>query len=174
MSRSMAPVIRTMRTEDAVAVLRVYQEGIDSGHATFQDSAGTWASWDAGHLSQCRLVAEIDGGPAGWAGLSAVSNRCVYAGVAEVSIYVAGRAARDGVGRMLLEALVRASEAAQIWTLHAGIFPENTASLNLHQRCGFRVVGTQARLGRMSYGPFAGRWRDVVLLERRSEIVGTD
>ena len=124
-------------------------------------------AWDAAHLPEPRLVARLDGAIAGWAALSAVSGRCVYGGVAEVSVYVAAGSAGRGVGRRLLSELVRLSEEAGIWTLQAGIFPENTASLALHERCGFRVVGRRERLGCQN-----GVWRDVVLVERRSATVG--
>ncbi|MEL6875984.1 MAG: N-acetyltransferase family protein, partial [Pseudomonadota bacterium] len=116
-----------------------------------------------------RLGAFADEKLAGWAGLSATSSRCVYAGVAEVSIYVATKHAGKGVGLMLLEALVTASEEAGIWTLTAGILTENTGSIALHEKAGFRIVGTRERLGKMSFGPMAGQWRDVIEMERRSK-----
>ena len=164
--------VREMREEDAEAVVAIYAEGIATGHSTFESSPGDWASWCAGHLERCRLVAERDGEVLGWAGLSAASGRCVYAGVAEVSVYVGAAARGQGVGGRLLAALVEASEAAGIWTLEAGIFPENAGSLAVHRRVGFEVLGTRRALGRMSHGPLAGRWRDVVVLERRSTVVG--
>jgi len=148
------------------AVRAIYLEGIATHNATFETSAPEWDAWDRGHLPACRLAAREDGALLGWAALSPVSGRCVYAGVAEVSIYVAERARGQGVGRALLAALVAASEAHGLWTLQAGIFPENTASIALHRRAGFRIVGTRERLGRMH-----GRWRDVVLLERRSALL---
>ena len=152
-----------MLAEDWPAVRAIYLEGIATGNATFAQSAPDWAEWDAGHLESCRLVATVEEVVAGWAALSAVSSRCVYAGVAEVSIYVAESARGKGVGLELLQALAGASEHAGLWTLQAGIFPENTASIRLHKRCGFRVVGTRERIGCMD-----GRWRDVMLLERRA------
>jgi phosphinothricin acetyltransferase len=161
--------LRAMQPADWDAVRAIYLEGIASGHATFEVSAPAWAAWDVAHLPAPRLVAVEDDTVVGWAVLSGVSDRCVYAGVAEVSIYVAATARGRGVGAALLDALVRASDAAGIWTLQAGIFPENLASLSLHARCGFRVVGRRERLGRM-----AGRWRDVLLLERRSAVTGID
>jgi phosphinothricin acetyltransferase len=164
--------IRAMRDSDADAVLRIYQEGIDTGHATFQDSAPDWAGWSTGHLPECRLVAGLDGRTAGWAALSGVSSRCVYRGVAEESIYIGAAARGHGIGRKLLQALIEASEQAGIWTLQSGIFPENRASLALHQQLGFRILGIRERLGMMSYGPMAGQWRDVVFVERRSDRVG--
>ena len=152
---------------DWEAAAAIYCEGIATGNATFEQEAPTWEAWDRGHLPLPRLAARAaDGALLGWAALSPVSSRCVYAGVAEVSVYVAERARGQGVGRALLERLVAESEAAGIWTLQAGIFPENTASVLLHHRCGFRTVGRRQRLGQMG-----GVWRDVLLLERRSEVV---
>jgi len=167
-------VIRLMCEADAAAVVAIYREGIATGHATFESSVGDWESWSTGHLEQCRLIADRAGEVLGWAGLSPVSGRCVYGGVAEISVYVAARARGQGLGRQLLERLVEASEVAGIWTLQAGIFPENAASVALHREVGFEVVGRRRALGRMEYGPLAGRWRDVLLLERRSTVVGVD
>ena len=169
--------IEPMTDRHVSAVLAIYQEGIDSGHATFADQAPQWADWSAGHLRDCRLVAYRKaalgkGGIDGWAALSPVSARSVYRGVCELSIYVAAKARGRGVGLALLEALVVRSEHAGIWTLQAGIFPENQVSLDIHRRCGFKVVGVRERLGLMSHGPMAGQWRDVVLMERRSQVVG--
>jgi L-amino acid N-acyltransferase YncA len=127
-----------------------------------------WQEWDRNHLPACRLVARRQGRVVGWAALAPVSRRQVYAGVAEVSLYVAASARGQGVGKALLQALVQASEEAGIWTLQAGIFPENTASIGLHRACGFRTVGIRERLGQLH-----GVWRDVVLMERRSEVAGT-
>ncbi len=160
-------MIRRLVSSDWRAVGAIYEEGIATGQATFQAGAPTWEEWDAGHLPTCRLVFVNGGAVIGWAALSQVSSRGVYAGVAEVSIYVAARDRGVGVGRQLLEALVHESEAHGVWTMQAGIFPENTASVALHSRCGFRIVGRRERLGQMN-----GRWRDVLLLERRSQIVG--
>ena len=160
-----------MRAGDGPAVLAIYGVGIATGHATFQDSLPDWAEWDAGHLECCRIVAESAEGVVGWAALAPVSTRPVYAGVAEVSIYLADAARGRGVGERLLGALIESSEAAGLWTLQAGIFPENAASVSLHRKFGFRVVGVRERLGRMRHGPLAGEWRDVLLLERRSPAV---
>jgi phosphinothricin acetyltransferase len=150
-------------------VRRIYVEGIATGNATLETEAPSWENWDRGHRADARFVAREDRLVVGWAALSRVSERCVYEGVAEVSVYVASDARGRGVGRRLLEELVRASEDAGVWTLQAGIFPENTASIALHERCGFRVVGIRKRLGRLR-----GRWRDVALLERRSPRVGAE
>jgi L-amino acid N-acyltransferase YncA len=158
-----------MTDEHADAVLDVYAEGLATRSATFETTVPDWATWDAAHLPTARLVA-VDGGRVlGWVAASPTSSRCVYAGVVEVSLYVAAGARGRGVGTALLGAFVGATEAAGIWTVRAGIFPENTASLALHARHGFRVVGTQERVGRLD-----GAWKDVVLLERRSSVVGTD
>jgi len=156
-----------MRPEDWGAVRAIYLEGIASGNATFEQSAPDWPDWNQGHLKCCRLVARLGSEIVGWTALSPVSRRQVYAGVAEFSIYVAGRARRRGIGSALLQALIDATDREGIWMLQSGIFPENTASLELCRRFGFRVVGTRERIGWMN-----GRWRDVVLLERRSAIAG--
>jgi len=156
-----------MVPEDWPAVCAIYLEGIATGNATFEQTAPDWEKWDAGHLAGVRIVARSVGVVLGWAALSVVSSRCVYAGVAEVSIYVAERARGRGVGRQLMTRLIADSEAAGIWTLQAGIFPENVASIALHECAGFRTIGRRERLGQMN-----GRWRDVVLMERRSTVVG--
>jgi phosphinothricin acetyltransferase len=154
---------------DWPAVRRIYEEGIATGDATFETEAPAWEGWNAGHLSTPRLVARRNGEVVAWAALAPVSERCVYAGVAEDSVYVSATARGWGVGRVLLTALVSAADAAGIWTVQTGIFPENRASVALHQQCGFRIVGTRERVGRL-----AGRWRDVLFLERRSSVAGTD
>jgi phosphinothricin acetyltransferase len=159
--------LEPMSPADWESVRAIYREGIATGNATFEQSAPEWEQWDDGHLRACRLVARARGEVLGWAALSPVSRRRVYRGVAEVSVYVSGRVRRKGVGTALLTALIESSEREGIWTLQAGIFPENTASVELHRRAGFRVVGTRERLGSMD-----GRWRDVVLMERRSALVG--
>jgi phosphinothricin acetyltransferase len=160
--------IGSMAPADWDDVRRIYAEGIATGNATMETEPPPWESWDKAHRPDCRLLARESGRVLGWAALSLVSERCAYGGVAEVSVYVAGDARGRGVGRRLLEELVRASEEAGVWTLQAGIFPENTASLAIHSRCGFRVVGMREKLGRLG-----GVWRDVALLERRSARVGT-
>jgi L-amino acid N-acyltransferase YncA len=156
-----------MAAEDWPAVRTIYQEGIATGNATFERSAPEWEKWDSAHLPHCRLVARSAGGILAWAALSPVSSRYVYAGVAEVGIYVAAGLRGGGIGRALLSALVESSERENIWTLQAGIFPENIASVELFRKAGFRVLGTRERLGSMD-----GRWRDVTLMERRSQIAG--
>jgi len=156
-----------MERGDWPQVREIYREGIETGDATFETRVPSWEQWDGKHLERPRLVGVFEGRIVGWAALSPVSGRCVYAGVAEVSVYVAEDARARGVGRALLSRLVRASEEEGLWTLEAGIFPENEASLRLHEACGFRVVGVRERLGEME-----GRWRDVVLMERRSDRVG--
>jgi len=161
--------IEAMSEKDWPAVSTIYGEGIATGNATFEKSIPEWQKWDSGHLRTCRLVARAGNDVLGWAALTPVSGRCIYAGVAEVSVYVAERARGQKVGLKLLHKLVEASERVGIWTLQAGIFPENIASVELHKRCGFTTVGTRKRLGRMD-----GRWRDVSLMERRSKTVGTD
>lgn len=163
-------IVRALTPEDWGAVRWIYVEGIESGHATFETEAPTWEAWDAARLPHGRLVAEEAGAVLGFAALSPVSSRPVYAGVAEVMVYVATSARGRGVGTELLRALVSASEEAGIWTLSAGTFPENEASIRAHERVGFRRVGQRERIGRFH----DGRWRDTVLLERRSEVVGND
>jgi L-amino acid N-acyltransferase YncA len=155
--------IEPLRPDDWPAVQAIYQAGIATGNATFETAVPAWEAWDAAHLPDHRLVARDDGRVLAWAALAPVSDRCAYAGVAEDSIYVAPGAQGQGVGRRLLAALVASAERAGIWTVQTGVFPENRASVRLHQACGFRVVGVRERLGRLD-----GRWRDVLLLERRS------
>jgi L-amino acid N-acyltransferase YncA len=155
----------TLRPQDWPDVLRIYHEGMRTGNATFETELPTWEAWDAAHLPEHRLAVALDGDVVGWAALSPYSDRACYRGVAEVSIYIAERVRGLGFGRQLLGALVESADAAGIWTLQAGIFPENEASIALHAALGFRVVGIRERLGRSH-----GAWRDVVLLERRSEM----
>lgn len=160
--------IEPMTAHDWPAVRTIYQEGIATGDATFETTAPEWDAWDRSHRPDCRLVARQNGNVLGWAALTPVSGRCVYAGVAEVSVYVAESARGQGVGRALLDALIAESERAGLWTLQAGIFPENTASRRLHMACGFREIGYRERIGQMN-----GVWRNTILLERRSGVVGT-
>jgi L-amino acid N-acyltransferase YncA len=161
-------VLRPMRDEDWSGVHAIHLQGIATGNATFETEAPTFERWSDSHLAEHLFVAvrgeNVAGGEdvAGWAALSPVSDRCAYAGVAEVSVYVAEHARGEHVGRKLVETLIASADSAGIWTIQTGIFPENTASVQLHLRCGFRVVGTRERLGQLE-----GRWRDVLLLERR-------
>jgi phosphinothricin acetyltransferase len=162
-----------MTEADWPAVAAIYQEGIDTGNATFAPHPpGSWQEWCAHKINACSLVARAEGEILGWAALSPVSSRAVYAGVAEESIYVTADARGQGVGKQLLRALIDRSEAAGIWTLETGIFAENEVSLRLHYRCGFRQVGIREKKAKMEFGPYKGQWRDVILLERRSKIVG--
>lgn len=157
------PDIVEMTPVHGAAVLAIFQAGIETGDATFETSAPDWPTWDAAHLPDHRFVALEGGVVLGWVAASAVSERCVYAGVVEENVYIAADARGRGVGTLLLRRLIQSTEAAGIWTLQSGIFPENTASLALHERVGFRLVGRRERLGR-----HGDRWRDVLLLERRS------
>lgn len=161
--------VAPMAADHWPAVRAIYAAGVATGHATFEsEPPATWAAFDAAKLPAHRLVALDDrGGVVGWAAVSAVSDRCVYGGVVELSVYVHPEARGRGVGRALLDALLASTDAADVWTVQSGVFPENAASLALHAAAGFRVVGVRERLGRMTHGPLAGRWRDVVLLERR-------
>jgi phosphinothricin acetyltransferase len=159
--------IEAMTQEDWPDVRAIYLEGIASGNTTFETDAPAWEAWDAARLKAGRLVARTDGDVLGWAALSPVSARPAYAGVAEASLYVAARARGWGVGTSLLRALIETSERAGLWTLQGAIFPENAASLALVRRCGFREVGRRERIGRRD-----GVWRDTVLVERRSRVVG--
>ena len=158
--------IRALIPTDWEGVRRIYLEGIATRQATFETEAPAWEEWDAKHLQFARLVAEShDRTLLGWAALSGVSSRRVYAGVAEVSVYVAENSRKRGIGRSLLQRLIEESEAHGIWTLQAGIFPENVASVRTHESCGFRVVGTRERIAKLD-----GKWRDTLILERRSSL----
>jgi L-amino acid N-acyltransferase YncA len=159
--------ISPMRPEDWAEVRKIYGEGIAVGNATFETELPDWEKWDNAHRKDCRLVVRGRNEIIGWAALSPVSARRVYAGVAEVSVYVAAAARGKGVGKALLNALIEESEPAGIWTLQAGIFPENVASIALHKSFGFREVGVRRGIGKLGK-----MWRDVVLLERRSSMVG--
>jgi L-amino acid N-acyltransferase YncA len=168
-TRPTAVAVVPMTRDHWPAVRGIYAAGIATGHATFESAPPTWEQFDAAKMPDHRLVALDEAGAVvGWVAATPVSDRCVYAGVVEHSLYVHPAAQGQGVGRALLDALIRSTEAAGVWTIQSGIFPENAASLALHAGAGFRVVGTRERLGRMTYGPLAGQWRDVVLLERRT------
>jgi len=159
--------IEAMQANHWAAIKTIYEEGIATGHATFQQAAPSWEEWDAAHAINPRLVAIEDGEVLGWAAITPVSGRCVYAGVGEVSVYVGSRGRGKCVGKQLLQALITESEKENFWTLQAGIFPENAASIAIHHACGFRTIGLRERIGRMN-----GVWRDTLLLEKRSERVG--
>ena len=156
-----------MTADDWKNVSEIYRQGIETGNATFQQEIPTYTDWDNGHLKNCRIVAIKDNEVAGWAALTPVSGRCVYAGVAEVSVYVADKNRGHKIGHKLLEKLIIESENEKLWTLQAGIFPENIASLKIHEALGFRKIGRRERIGQMN-----GIWRDIILLERRSKLIG--
>jgi phosphinothricin acetyltransferase len=158
-----------MNANDWPAVHEIYLQGIATGQATFETSAPSWEQWDASHHRAARLVLSVNNEVKGWAALSRVSTREVYAGVAEVSVYVGASSRGEGFGRVLLEALIHEAEQNDIWTLQASIFRENEASIRLHLGCGFRAVGNRERIAKLN-----GVWRDTILLERRSSVVGLD
>ncbi len=160
--------VEPMTPDDGPAVLAIYAQGIATGNATLETATPDWSHWHTSHRRDCRLVARDDERVVGWTALGRYSTREVYEGVAWESVYVDEAARGRGVGTALLAALVTASEEAGVWTLLAGVLVENLASLSLHERAGFRRIGVQERMGRDA----AGRWRDVVLLERRSKTVG--
>ncbi|HEY2963190.1 MAG TPA: GNAT family N-acetyltransferase [Pyrinomonadaceae bacterium] len=160
-------IIDQMKASDWEQVRSIYLEGIRSGHSTFETDAPTWEKWDGGHLQIARLVLRDGAAVLGWAALSPVSKRHVYRGVAELTVYIAESARGQGLGRALLEALIAESERNGIWTLQASIFPENVASVELHRHCGFREIGRRERIGMMN-----GIWRDTLLFERRSRVIG--
>lgn len=156
-----------MQKGDWASVSEIYKQGIDTGNATFQLEGPTWKQWDNGHLLKCRIVAITENVIVGWAALLPVSSRFVYSGVAEVSVYVSAQHRGQGIGKKLLERLIKESEANNIWTLQAGIFPENIASIKIHTELGFRQVGYREKIGKMN-----DAWRDIYFFERRSEKVG--
>jgi L-amino acid N-acyltransferase YncA len=169
----MTITVSAMQASDWMAVSKIYQEGINTGNATFESqSPVTWEDWRKGKLNACSLVARDENEVVGWAALTPFSKRAVYAGVAQVSIYVGAQARGKGVGSILMQELIRVSEANGIWTLQARIFPDNQPSRQLHLKNGFREVGILEKLGKMQFGEHAGEWRDVVLFERRSKQVG--
>jgi len=173
-TRRMKYLIDTMKPEDWDQVRAIYLEGIGTGNSTFESDAPDWKKWDSAHLSEHRLVVRENNIVLAWAALSPVSTRCVYSGVAEVSLYVAAKHRGKGVGSALLQAVIHSTENAGLWTLQGGIFPENIPSLSLVKKHGFREVGILEKIGKMTYGIHAGTWRDVILVERRSTLTGKD
>ncbi len=160
--------IRAMTTSDWTQVAKIYEEGIQTGHATFEQQIPSYESWDGAHIESCRLVAEQKDELLGWAALSPVSSRCVYGGVGEVSIYIGAKSRGKGVGKALLSRLIEESEKVGFWTLQSGIFPENQASISLHEKMGFRFIGKRERIGKIN-----DVWKDNLLFEHRSKTVGT-
>ena len=163
-------VVRDMTQRDWSDVARIYNEGIATGYATFETNVPQYGDWDKAHIKLCRLIAEEDGSIQGWAALSPVSSRCVYGGVAEISIYIGENARGKGIGKVLLARLIEESERAGYWTLQSGIFPENKASIKLHERLGFRFLGKRESIGKTN----DGIWKDNLLFERRSKKVGIE
>lgn len=167
-------LVRPVTAADWPAVEAIYRDGITTGNATFEAEPPAWEAFDAGKLPEHRFVAADGDEVLGWVAVSPTSTRPVYRGVVEHSVYVAAAARGRGVGHLLLAALIASTEAAGIWTIQSGIFPENTASRALHTRHGFRELGTRERIGLITFGPWAGQWRDNVVVERRSSRAGTD
>nr|WP_299342512.1 GNAT family N-acetyltransferase [Allomuricauda sp.] len=161
--------IREMSPDDWESVSKIYKEGIETGIATFEQQIPSYEHWDEAHIQSCRLVVEENGTLLGWAALSPVSSRCVYGGVGEVSIYVGNLSRGKGVGKALLQQLIDESEKAGFWTIQSGIFPENKASIHLHEKVGFRFIGKRERVGKIH-----GVWKDNLLFEKRSNQVGID
>jgi phosphinothricin acetyltransferase len=161
--------IRNMEPNDWQTVKEIYERGIATGIATFETSASDWTKWNNGHLKFARMVAIDNNKVVGWAALSNVSDRCVYGGVAEISIYISDESRGKGIGKLLLKQVILQSEANGIWTIQAGIFTENIASIKLHESVGFRVIGHREKIGKLN-----NKWRDNYILERRSNIVGID
>lgn len=159
-----------MNAEDWNSVASIYKQGIATGFATFETNVPDFETWDSAHLKTCRIVAVQGDEIVGWAALSPVSGRCVYGGVGEVSVYIAPKARGLGVGKLLMEQLILESEKEGLWTLQSGIFPENEASIQLHKKMGFRYIGKREKIGRT----VEGIWRDNVLFERRSDVIGTN
>lgn len=162
--------IRNMKAVDWNSVASIYEQGIATGFATFETAVPDFGTWDKAHLKSCRVVAVKGDELLGWAALSAVSGRCVYGGVAEVSIYIAADTRGLGIGKLLLKQLIVESEGAGLWTLQSGIFPENEASVQLHKTMGFRYIGKREKVGRTA----TGVWKDNLLFERRSCVIGID
>ncbi|MDP9028632.1 MAG: N-acetyltransferase family protein [Actinomycetota bacterium] len=160
--------IRDLEPADWPAVETIYRQGIKAGNATFESAPPSWEHFDAGKRADLRLVAVVDGRVVGWAAASPVTSRAVYDGVVEHSVYVADDHQGMGIGRQLVEALIARAESVGVWTIQSSVFPENETSLKLHESAGFRVVGRRERIALMSSGPWAGHWRDTILIERRS------
>ena len=158
-----------MTPQDWEQVSQIYKEGISTGIATFELNVPSYESWDQAHLEKCRLIAEEEESILGWAALSPVSSRCVYGGVGEVSVYIASKSRGKGVGKLLMERLIEESEEAGLWTIQSGIFPENQASVKLHEKVGFRYIGKRERVGKIH-----GVWKDNLLFEKRSKKIGID
>lgn len=167
-------LIDLMKPGDWQQVRSIYLEGIDTGNSTFEADAPDWSNWDCAHLPKHRFVARAGDLILGWAALSPVSARSVYSGVAELSLYVAAEHRGKGIGSALLNGIIHSTEKAGLWTLQGGIFPENIPSLNLVKKHGFKEIGRREKIGKMTYGHYAGTWRDVVLMERRSAMTGID
>lgn len=168
-------LIRDMTTEDWPAVERIYAQGMEDGEATFETTTPTWDAYDSGKVQALRFVAVDDQNAiVGWVAASAISSRPAYRGVVEHSVYIDRAARGNGIGRLLLDAFIAAAEDAGIWTIQSSIFPENSASLRLHQAAGFRIVGRRERIARSGTGPHAAHWRDTILIERRSTRIGND
>ena len=163
-----------MKPEDWQQVRSIYLEGIATGNSTFEADVPAWEKWDSAHLPEHRLVVREGNSILAWAALSPVSSRCVYSGVVELSLYVATGHRGRGIGSALLKAIINSTEKAGLWTLQGGIFPENTPSLRLVKKHGFKEIGRRKRIGKMTYGDLAGTWRDVILVERRSTVTGID
>ncbi|MDF0707792.1 GNAT family N-acetyltransferase [Flagellimonas okinawensis] len=161
--------IRNMTSSDWDAVSNIYMEGIATGFATFETKVPSYEHWDKAHIDDCRLIAEDNGTIMGWAALSPVSSRCVYGGVGEVSVYISRNSRGKGVGQALMQHLIQESEKAGFWTIQSGIFPENRASIKLHEKVGFRYIGKRERVGKIN-----GVWKDNLLFEKRSDKVGVD
>ena len=161
--------IRNMQSLDWDEVSRIYKQGIETGFATFEQQVPSYENWDETHVKSCRLVAEEAGKVLGWAALSHVSSRCVYGGVAEVSVYIGAQSRGKGVGKALLKKLITESENAGFWTIQSGIFPENASSIALHEKVGFRFIGKRERVAKIH-----GIWKDNLLFEKRSDKIGID
>lgn len=159
--------IITIRKDHFPEIAEIYRQGLETGHATFETNVPTWEDWDKGKLKHSRLVATLDNTVVGWAALSAVSDRCVYGGVAEVSIYISNNHQGKGIGKALMQKLIEESEGNDIWTLQSGMFPENEATVALHENAGFRIIGHREKVGKLG-----NTWRDTIMMERRSKTIG--